>query len=228
MGRLHRVTARTVGGLGKLKPPDGDTLVTVVTPTIGRAAIARAILSVNRQTHRRIEHVIVADGPRAAACCPVNPTATLGRNWSTPRTGPGAYATNVGWLLAHGEYLYTLPDDDWLEDDCIERFVAGIGEHDFAWSQVEFSKPSTTPAACLGGKTQASWISGHAGMADGNHATPDQFFHRRLLEFGTYFASGTWSAEQPGQDVDLLSAWLRAGASGVFVPGILAHHEVNH
>ena len=225
MGKLSRPTPLTLLEFPKLEPPDQDTLVSVITPTIGRQDILRCIDSVRAQTHKHVEHVIVADGVEASYKLPIEPTATLGRNWSTPRTGPGAYATNVGWLLGHGGYLYTLPDDDWIEPNAIETFIAAIGTADFAFSQVEFSTPVRTGCFRRG---MESWISGSADLFDGNHATPDQFFHRRLLEFGMYFASGRWEASQPGQDVDLLAEWKRAGATCVFVDQVLHHHTVNH
>ena len=209
-----------------LQPPGPGTLVSVVTPTTGRPEIKGAIESVVRQTYGNIEHIIVADGPVAADRCPVQPSAVLGRCWSTPRTGPGGYATNVGWLLAHGEYIYTLPDDDWLEPNAIKTYIEHIDSYDFAWSMVEFSTPDLG-MHCFS-RPVSKWISGSQDDINGNHATPDQFFHRRLLEFGMYFASGTWEPGKPGHDIDLLDKWREAGASGIFIPQVLHHHRVDH
>ena len=88
----------------------------VITPTIGRPTLARALVSVARQCGPYDEHIVIGDGPQPAA----QATALEYRHTryiETPTTGGfGAVQRDAGIAQATGDYLIFLDDDDVLVD----------------------------------------------------------------------------------------------------------------
>ena len=92
---------------------------TIITPTIGRPELARALLSAARQLGPYDEHIVVGDG--------IQPDAQRmaleyrhTRYIETPRTGGfGAVQRDAGILQAVGDYLVFLDDDDVLVDGAL-------------------------------------------------------------------------------------------------------------
>ena len=214
-------TPRALSELPPLEEPDCP-LVSIITPTCGRPDLARCIESVREQTYRPLEHVIVADGPIPEPRLPKSQGLTyryiqLGRSWTHPRTGPGCYANNVGFLMAEGEYLYPLNDDDYIAPKAIETLVGGIHTADWAWSQAKFWRAENLDSWWIEGDTWSERAT-----------TPNQFFHHRLLLFGMYQPSGLYAADKPAHDIDLVQRWRAAGAKGVFIPEVLHFHSVDH
>ncbi|HYC15381.1 MAG TPA: tetratricopeptide repeat protein, partial [Stellaceae bacterium] len=94
-------------------------LVSIITPTIGRPELARAIRSVSAQRYRRIEHLLVADGPEAEAkvraivadAAPTIPTKVLALPWSTGRNGfVGHRIIAAAIHLVNGRFVTFLDD----------------------------------------------------------------------------------------------------------------------
>ena len=108
------------------------TLVSVGIPTFNRAAtLRRAAASVLRQTHADLELVISdnASSDETEALC--SELAARDRRvrylrWPVNR-GPTA---NFNTLIDEmgGEYSMLLSDDDWLEENYVERCLAGLRE----------------------------------------------------------------------------------------------------
>jgi len=97
--------------------PEGRGLVSVVIPTLNRPeAVCRAVASVQAQTYRNLEIIVVVDGddpPTVTALAALNEprlkVVVHGKN-----KGPGA-ARNTGVEYASGRWVAFLDDDDeWL------------------------------------------------------------------------------------------------------------------
>ena len=88
----------------------------IITPTIGRPELARALLSAARQLGPYDEHIVIGDGPQPEAqrmALEYRHTRYI----QTPRTGGfGAVQRDAGIMQATGDYLIFLDDDDVLVD----------------------------------------------------------------------------------------------------------------
>lgn len=119
-------------------------LVSVITPTHQRPSLLlRAIESVGSQTHRPIEQIVVADGPdpdvrELDGYGGYVRVVELGRNWHSISGGWGAEARMVGTLVARGEFIAYLDDDNVLFPEHITSLVALLEETgvDFVHSQM--------------------------------------------------------------------------------------------
>jgi glycosyltransferase involved in cell wall biosynthesis len=109
----------------------GEPLVTVVIPTFNRAhCIARAIGSVERQTYRSLEIIVVDDGSSDGTAevvqnlrC-VRPLTFLRLN---PNQGAAA-ARNRGIAAARGDYVAFLDSDDEWHPRKLERQLEALSE----------------------------------------------------------------------------------------------------
>ena len=120
-----------------------DNLVSIITATIGRPELARAIRSVSVQRYRNIQHLIVADGPEVeanvrkivAGMAPTVPTHVLALPWSTGRDefrGHRIYAACIH--LVNGRFVSFLDDDNWLDEDHISSLVACVIDNQLEWA----------------------------------------------------------------------------------------------
>lgn len=88
----------------------------IITPTIGRPELARALLSAARQLGPYDEHIVIGDGPQPEAQAMALEYRHT-RYIQTPRTGGfGAVQRDAGIMQATGDYLIFLDDDDVLVD----------------------------------------------------------------------------------------------------------------
>ena len=91
----------------------------IITPTIGRPELARALLSAARQLGPYDEHIVIGDGPQPEAqrmALEYRHTRYI----QTPRTGGfGAVQRDAGIMQATGDYLIFLDDDDVLVDGAL-------------------------------------------------------------------------------------------------------------
>jgi GT2 family glycosyltransferase len=114
-------------------------LVTIVLPTYnGTKYLARSLASCLKQTHTRLEVVVVDDGSgpgvaRIAAKCD-DPRVRYLRH--TVNRGLAA-ALNTGFAQARGELLTWTSDDNYYAPDAIEqmvRFLCTYGDVDFVYA----------------------------------------------------------------------------------------------
>lgn len=115
-----------------------NVLVSVVTASTGKSLLERCMLSVQQQTHHNVQHLTFSDGPQAwqgvadawakVGCKPsgyrndvVELPYSVGKDrWNGHRQyGAGTY-------LADGDYIMFLDDDNYLEEDHIEKCLEVI------------------------------------------------------------------------------------------------------
>ncbi len=92
---------------------------TIITPTISRPTLARALQSVARQCGPYDEHIIIGDGNQPDAQAMALEYRRT-RYIETPKTGgTGAVQRDAGILQAVGDYLIFLDDDDVMVDGAL-------------------------------------------------------------------------------------------------------------
>ena len=107
--------------------PRTSPLVSVVVPTRGRPQLVRrAIVSAMRQTERKIEIVVVIDGPDPETESELDQiTDSRLVRVSLEQSAGGAEARNIGARRARGRWIALLDDDDeWLPTKLAEQLMA--------------------------------------------------------------------------------------------------------
>ena len=197
------------------------SLVSIVTPTIPdreHLLLDRCMPSVRTQNGPyQVEHVIVSDrNPGLAekiANLPVK-FVELNETW---RNGDeqftGAIPWRIGSLLALGDYVGFLGDDDELLPDHIARHVAGMQETgaDFTIGPVQF-KVAGADVAVIG---DATFAHGHLD-SDGI-----------MCRIGALKAATWGPSPNNAADAKLVLDWLAAGLRGHFIGGTptAIHHD---
>lgn len=200
-------------------------LVSIVTPTFpGREELLkdRCMASVLRQNWPgELEHVVVSDrNPRLATA--LNYVIgdrvrqiQINESWRNPITEAsiGAIPWYVGSLLALGEFVGFLGDDDEYLPDHVSRHIEHLERTggDFSISQVEF-RVDNVPQFIVGDDT----------FALGHLDATGIFCRAPALAVANWTATGENAA-----DHRLVQDWLRGGLKGVVVPGgpTAIHHD---
>ena len=197
-------------------------LASIVTPTIpGREHLLldRCIPSVRTQTWPSVEHVIVSDRnsglAEKVAGLPGLRFAEINETWrdGIQELSTGAIPWRVGSLLALGEFVGFLGDDDELLPDHVERHVTAMTETgaDFTVSSVQFRVAG-----------QDRFVIGDNSFAHG-HLDSDGIMCRA----GSLLVA-TWSPDSNNAaDAQLVADWLHAGLKGHFLGGLptAVHHD---
>jgi glycosyltransferase involved in cell wall biosynthesis len=98
-------------------------LVSVVIPTYRRKKeLARAVESVEKQSYRNIEIIVVSDAPEDEIQEKIAKNSIVTTIQHTENRG-GAAARNTGLEKAEGEYIAFLDDDDFFHREKIEKQV---------------------------------------------------------------------------------------------------------
>jgi len=131
-------------GLAAMDRPSTNSeqpLVSAVIPTRNRPALVlSAIRSALRQTWRRIEVIVVVDGPDAeTAASLASITDARVRVITLPQASGGSVARNAGVQAAQGEWIAFLDDDDEWFPDKIQRQMA-VAQQTDAWFPVIASR----------------------------------------------------------------------------------------
>ncbi len=183
-------------------------LVSVVTPTWDRydLLMARCLPSVQGQTHPRVEHVIVSDGPderlrealtRGPRLRFRHPVRYLELPEHHPEPNFGHYARLHGVEQAAGDIICYNDSDDALRMEHCALMAAALDadpEAGFAVSRM-ISHYSETQLLAIG------W----GPLACGNVGTP-MIAHRRET-----LRHGTWGPPSALEDWELVARWLDAG-----------------
>lgn len=183
-------------------------LVSVITPTWQRhdLLLNRCVPSVAGQSYAAVEHVVVIDGPdeelgAELAAMPYGSVVWDMLPAHAPGQRYGATARLRGLELAAGEYITYLDDDDAYRPNHCAALAAALAANpgaDFAYSLMSSEGEvigSDPPVYCQIG-------------------TPMIMHRRSTLQLGT------WGAEGPAEDWDLVERWLSASARWVHVPVI--------
>jgi len=110
--------------------PDASPLISVVIPTRARrAALARALRSVYRQTETRYEVIVVADGPEGLSESAIPELQHEAcRVIELPQQRGGNAARNAGVATARGHWVALLDDDDeWYPHKLEQQLTASAG-----------------------------------------------------------------------------------------------------
>jgi GT2 family glycosyltransferase len=201
-------------------------LVSVVTGTWQRHdLLLEAIENVRRQTYPNIEHVIVSDGldnslPPYAINLRDGLPAISQRHYSlgfnTSSLFENSYAAGpmlVGQLLARGEYLTWLADDERMQPDHVEALVGALEAEgaDFAYSQTEMYYL---------GRPEHRWTIGTDPPQCGQ--ITNVLYRRQLLARGI-----TRFGADPTPDWDQIKAWIDNGAIWAYVPRVTFEHRAD-
>jgi hypothetical protein len=117
-----------------------NTKVAVITATIGHPGLERALLSVRNQSHTRIDHLVVVDGPEFADCVTPTVQAVRGATRSPDllvlprRTGMDGYCSHRIYaampFLVDADYVAFLDQDNWYSPAHIEALLGAVSGHD--------------------------------------------------------------------------------------------------
>jgi glycosyltransferase involved in cell wall biosynthesis len=181
-------------------------LVSVITPTHRRhQQLLRAIRSVDTQTYDgTIEQLVIADGPdpdvrELDGYGGFVRVIELGRNWHGISNGWGAEARMAGTLLARGDLIAYLDDDNVLDDEHVGNLalLLQLRGVDFVHSQMRM------PDGRVIGSETVAVDAIDTGMV----------LHRaECLRFGHWRPAGYAS------DGHLYSSWVAGGATHAHWP----------
>jgi glycosyltransferase involved in cell wall biosynthesis len=110
--------------------------VTIITPTYKRLPLLReAVRSIQGQTYRDWEHLIVADGHDVEVEDFVSQLKDdrIQYHNTRPMQIMGNYQRNYALRFATGEYLLYLDDDNVIYPDCLSSMVAGFVDDDIGY-----------------------------------------------------------------------------------------------
>jgi Glycosyl transferase family 2 len=202
---------------------DPAPLVSVVIPTFDRPELlrTRSLPSVLRQTHERLDVVVVGDHAAAEVAeaigsiddprvsfhnltqrLPARPDPR--KQWSVA----SVMARNEGFRLAHGSWLMSFDDDDELHPDAVQRLLAEARERRAEVVYGRFRQRGQNGSIERGEfpprHGEFSWQSGvvHSALS---------FFERELFaaDFGL------------PNDIFLAEAMLRAGVRFAMIPDVI-------
>jgi glycosyltransferase involved in cell wall biosynthesis len=191
-------------------------ICSVITPTWRRhrLLIDRCIPSVQAQTYRDTEHVIVSDGPDDELGKRVLQLRSdrLGRMPDirfdrVPEHDPephyGHLARLRGIEMARGELIAYCDDDDALRPEHVALLAAAL-EADL---EAGFAVSRMISRSRTGVETAIGW----GPLAAGNLGTPMIMHRREILEHGT------WGPASAFEDWELVVRWLEAGIRHAYV-----------
>lgn len=112
--------------------------VAVITATIGRDSLKRAIESIKEQTYEgEIKHVVISDGAGK-----IDVQEGVNIIIREERGGPGAARNTALATILGGKSLLIafLDDDDWYRPDAINLLVQNIGPYDAVYGDLNFKE----------------------------------------------------------------------------------------
>jgi glycosyltransferase involved in cell wall biosynthesis len=198
-------------------------LVSIITPTVPQRRewlLQRCGPSIARQTYRPLEWVVISDGPDECLATDLTRSmmldvritfAELGRNWRqfTHGASYGAMPRVVGTMLARGQFIGYLDDDDEFLPQHVERLMARLQETgaDFASSQFKrFWSNGRSPDVVGCGRLEY----GHIG-------TP------LVLHRAECLLSSNWQPDGYAEDFGLFDRWQKAGLKWAHLEEITVH-----
>jgi len=196
--------------------------VSVITPTRLLPDRLGMLVELNqslRQNSCKVEHVIVVDGNSADLL----PEELVGQATvlATERQIGQSAARNLGLVVAHGDWITSADDDDWLYPHSLDKRLSAIQRHPNAlWSAGyctdDFkSDPQILPAgACSPGDVWRAWPS----PGDSIPLGPTTL----LVEAGLLKRVGGWMGLSQGEDIGMMIA-VTSMAPGVLIDEFVYH-----
>lgn len=201
-----------------------NPLVSIIVPAIPERENLlrnRCLPSIERQTYSPLEVVVVYDcykGPymHGAGNFWIREFG-LGRNWRQFSRGAsyGAMPRLAGTLLAAGEYIGYLDDDDEFLPDHVEKLMKAIQSNPGTlWATSQFKRDFSDG--------RGSDIIGSGRIEYGHIGTPIVLHHAECLRYAN------WKMDGYAEDFALFDAWEKAGLKRVHIPEItvLVHKTV--
>lgn len=178
--------------------------VSVITPTWQRHEVLlnRCIPSVEAQSYRNFEHIIVSDGPDPALRGLAPLLLELGEHEEPGYLG--ARARNAGIGIANGELLAFLDDDNAFRPNHLATLVAALDANphaDFAYGRMAYPGSDSVVGA----------YPPQYGQIDSSMFV----CHRRTMDLGMWPVPSGYAL-----DWELIGGWMARGAQAVFVPEI--------
>jgi hypothetical protein len=103
-------------------------LVTVITATTGTKYIVDNMRSVQKQTYKNVQHLVMIDGPEHFGKFDYNVEMTQDVIMLPYPTGKDQYNGHriyaAGTYLAKGDYIMFLDEDNWIDENHIESLVS--------------------------------------------------------------------------------------------------------
>lgn len=130
--------------------------VVVITPTIGSSKLADAVESVQKQTYKNLNHLIVVDGTDYFKSAVDNISFSLDSNIQIL---PLPYNTGANGFYGHriyagiphflnADYIFFLDEDNWYEEDHVASLVEVLDKgNDFAYSLRKIFNPDKSYVA---------------------------------------------------------------------------------
>jgi glycosyltransferase involved in cell wall biosynthesis len=205
-------------------------MISLIVATLDRTAeLERLLVSLDRQTYRDFEVIVVDQNPdkRVAAVLARHQQLAI-RHLSSGRGL--SRARNVGLPYVKGD-LVAFPDDDcWYPDGLLDTVAAWFHSHP------DFGGLFTTLRDAENKPVGPKWPPGpricnkvdiwHCGIS------PDAFFRTSVTKmigpFNEKIGIGAASRYQSGEDLDYFLRPLAAGVKLWYEPGITVHHPSFH
>lgn len=100
-----------------------NPLVTVITPTLGKDHLYKAMDSVASQTYKNIQHLVISDGVQLKID-KIQNVDYISLPYNVGANGYNGHRIyGCGTFLAKGDYICFLDDDNWFDDDHIESMI---------------------------------------------------------------------------------------------------------
>ena len=227
--------ARLALARARLATPDpwgeAEPLVSVRIATFDRPAllIARAIASARRQTHRRLEIVVVGDhaSPATAAALAEVDDARI-RYHNLPARPPyprfpkafwataGVHAMNAALDRCRGAWIAPLDDDDEFSDDHVEVLLAAARARRL---EMVYGRMAAEAA-------DGAWREiGREPLQGGQICHSAVLYSARLLCLR--YDPFAWLEDDPG-DWNLWKRMIAVGATIGFLPRVVGRHYAEH
>lgn len=187
-------------------------LVSIITIVYnGERYIADAIGSVEAQTYRNLEYIIVDGGSTDGTLSIIRRYGDIVTTVVSEADKGIADAFSKGVQLANGEIIGMINADDWYAPDAVRRVVDAIGGYDVAYGDLQLWKRDK-PALVVRGD--------HHRLRNEMSVNHPTVFVRRecYQEFGLF--NDRYAI---AMDYDFLLRLAMAGRGFVHVPGVLAN-----
>jgi len=176
--------------------------ILVITPTTGSPELVDAIKSVQNQTNKIVEHLLVVDGVRFSERVDITlqdagiKTSGKLRRLDLPfNTGSGGFyghriMAGFGHLINH-DYVLFLDQDNWFEPDHVDSLISIIENKKLDWAYslrqiFDKDKNYLTPDNCESLGMWPAWVDENAYLIDTSSYCFKTSFYRQVCHIWDY------------------------------------------